>query len=263
MKKSFFLLLIVSMAFTSITFGKDSTKSKKIRLPVPTSIVKEETSKNILSSNQLTKDETNTFDWNLYVAALALFVSFFNLWYNFFAKGKPIFSCHKWTAIRMEKNGHPEAAFALQINVYNKGTKVLQLYDFVLVAETDDNQKATYEPIVLWDLIQWIEDGSRPDKVGRTQKGQVPLPTIVTPGQLYNFNYPILFLPIDKNTLINPQTANTVDLKLYARTDRSKKYILIGQQNFKKEEIKSIMTNSFSSVISSSSINARNELLDN
>lgn len=200
-------------------------------------------------------------NWTDVIALLALVLAVINLWHTFFLKGKPIFACTKWTAVQMHLKDQPCAAFAVQISLYNKGKVPLQLFDFVLQATSDDNQTVVYEAILLWDLRQWIEDGNRPDRVGRAQKGQVPLPLVVSPGQLYDFNYPILFLPIDKSTLINPKTADSVSLSLYTRTDRSKGYKVIGTQKISSEELKAVIKNAFSSVISSESTSKRKSLL--
>ncbi|MBI3004772.1 MAG: hypothetical protein HYY49_05085 [Ignavibacteriales bacterium] len=162
----------------------------------------------------------------------------------------------------MLSNQAPRATFAIQISVYNRGKVSLQVYDFVLHAKSDDGQKVTYEPVVLWDLRQWLEDGNRPDKVGRAQKGMVPLPLIVSPGQLYDFSYPILFLPIDKTTLIDPATAKKVTLDLYARTDREEEYQPIGRQDFNADDIRSVLTNTFVSIVSTESSSKRQELLE-
>src|SRR4030042_5108302 len=101
---------------------------------------------------------------------IAFLLSLLNMWYTFFLKGSPIFSCTKWTAIQMIKNNSPHAAFAVQISIYNKGRVPLQVYDFVLKAKTNDGQQVLYQAVLLWDLRQWIEDGNREDKVGRAQK---------------------------------------------------------------------------------------------
>ncbi len=153
------------------------------------------------------------------------------------------------------------AAFAVQISIYNKGRVPLQVYDFVLKAHSTYGQTVLYEAIVLWDLRQWIEDGDRPDRVGRAQKGQAPLPLIVTPGQLYDFTYPILFLPIDKKDLIDPRTSGATEITVYAKTDREDQYELIGSQTFTESEMKEVLGKTFVSVISTESTLTREQLL--
>ena len=205
--------------------------------------------------------QTILANWKEILSVLAVLLSAASFWYTFFLKGTPIFACAKWTAVQMIANGQPKAAFALQVSIYNKGRVPLQVYDFVLRAKSDDGQQVLCEAIVLWDLRQWIEDGDRLDKVGRAQKGQVPLPLIISPGQLYDFNYPILFLPIDKTNLIDPRSANKVTLTLYARTDRADDYEFIASQEFPSAEIKEVLVKTFVSILSTESISKREELL--
>jgi hypothetical protein len=177
-------------------------------------------------------------------------------------KGKPIFNCSKWTAIQMLKDGNPHSTFAVHLSIFNKGKVPLQIFDFLLKAKTNKGQILDFEPILLWDLRQWIEDGDRPDKVGRAQKGQVSLPLIITPGQLYDFGYHILFLPVDKLNLIKPISSDGVELTLYSKTDRAANYELIGKQSFTDKEMKEILQKSFVSVISTEAISERQKILE-
>ncbi|WP_144295402.1 hypothetical protein [Rhodothermus marinus] len=158
-------------------------------------------------------------------------------------------------------DGRPRAAFCVHVSVMNKGKVPLELQDLMLAAEVGEEYPIFYEPILLWDLQQWMEDGDRPDKVGRTQKGQVPLPVLVPPDTICDFGYLILFLPVDKDRLVSPLEHSNVRLKLYALTDRERKYRVVGEQVMVEQDLKPLLDKSFSAVISTAS-KAKRGLLD-
>jgi hypothetical protein len=198
---------------------------------------------------------------SLTVAAIALFISGATFWFSYLRKAGPHFVCSRWTAIRMQhSSGKPLASFSVYVAVVNKGKIPLEVLDLVLEAEVGEGSPIFYEPILLWDLRQWIEDGSRSDKVGRTQKGQAPLPVVVAADEHFDFGYSILFLPVDKERLVEPLKHSTVELRLHALTDRKKKYVVVSGQTMNEEDIKPLLTKSFSSAISTVS-RARRSLL--
>lgn len=199
-------------------------------------------------------------DWGVTAAFLALILSLINFWFAFLFKGKPVYACSMWTAVKLNQNNSPRAAFALNISIYNKGNASLKLFDLFIQVTDDSGNYYYYEPIVLWDLKQWIEDGNRPDRVGRTQKGQVPLPTVIVPDEDYNFGYPVLFLPEDLKKVIDPNSTDEIELKLYSRTNRKKDYELVGTQKFNQEKLQSLNQHAFVSIKSNESISKREEL---
>ena len=200
--------------------------------------------------------------WNTIIAALALLLSAVNFWYSFLRRARPVFVCSRWTAVGMQgADGRPRAAFAVQISVINRGRKPLELTDFVLVADTEQGKRVFYEPLFLWDLRQYIEDSGRQDRIGRAQKGQVPLPILVPPDEYYDFGYPALFLPIDVQTLIQPQTDAPLSLRLYALTNRSKGYQLIDTQVFEAESLANLGHGDISAARSSASVRKRSEFV--
>ena len=191
---------------------------------------------------------------SLAVSITALLISGATFWFNHLRKAKPHFVCSRWTAIRMEHaDGRPRAAFSVYVSVMNKGKVPLELQDLMLVAEVEKEHPIFYEPILLWDLRQWIEDGDRPDKVGRAQKGQAPLPVLVPPDTVCDFGYSLLFLPVDKDRLVSPLEHSNVRLKLYALTDREKRYRVVGEQVMVKQDLKPLLDKSFSAAISTAS----------
>jgi len=198
---------------------------------------------------------------SLPISIIALLISAATFWFSYLRKAKPLFVCSRWTAKRMDKaDGSVRAAFSVYISVMNKGKIPLVLYDLILVAEVEEDDRILYEPILLWDLRQWIEDGNRPDKVGRSQKGQVPLPVLVPPDTICDFGYSILFLPVDTEKMVNPLEHSNVQLKLYALTDRVKKYTMICEQVMDERDLKSLLDKSFSSAISTASKSKRSLL---
>jgi hypothetical protein len=187
---------------------------------------------------------------SLIVSLLALTLSGVAFWFSYFRKGTPKFVCSRWTAVRMEHvSGKPLAAFSLHITVVNDGKVPLEIRDLLLIAKTPD-RTIIYEPILLWDLRQWIEDGNRPDKVGRAQKGQVPLPIQLNAGQYFDFQYSILFLPLDKETMVEPLKDSSVELVLYGLTDRNDEYVAIAEQRLNADELKPLINQSFSGAVS-------------
>lgn len=191
---------------------------------------------------------------SLVISIIALLISGVTFWFGYLRKAKPHFVCSRWTAIRMDHaDGRPRAAFSVYISVMNKGKVPLELRDLMLVAEVGKDHPILYEPILLWDLRQWIEDGNRPDKVGRSQKGQAPLPVLVPPDTVCDFGYSIFFLPVDKERLVSPIEHSTVRLKLYALTDREKRYKVVGEQVMAEQDLKPLLDKSFSAAISTAS----------
>jgi hypothetical protein len=155
----------------------------------------------------------------------------------------------------------PLAAFSVHISVVNDGKVPLEIRDILLAAKTPE-RLIVYEPIILWDVRQWIEDGNRPDKVGRAQKGQVPLPIQLNAGQYFDFEYSILFLPLDKETMVEPLKNHAVDLTLYALTDRNEIYVTIAEQHLDADELKPLINQSFSSAVSTVSKAKRAALIE-
>jgi len=196
------------------------------------------------------------------LSTLALTLSGVAFWFSYFRKGTPKFVCSRWTAVRMEHiSKKPLAAFSLHITVVNEGKVALEIRDLLLIAKTGD-RRIFYEPILLWDLRQWIEDGNRPDKVGRAQKGQVPLPIQLNAGQYFDFQYSILFLPLDKETMVEPLKDSSVELVLYGLTDRNDNYVVVAEQHLDADEIKPLLNQSFSSVVSTVSKAKRSAFIE-
>lgn len=196
----------------------------------------------------------------LVISIIALLISGATFWFSHLRKAKPHFVCSRWTAMRMDADGRPRAAFSVYISVMNKGKVPLELRDLMLVAEVGKDHPILYEPILLWDLQQWIEDGNRPDKVSRSQKGQAPLPVLVPPDEVCDFGYSIFFLPFDKERLVSPLEHSTVRLRLYALTDREKSYKVVGEQVMAKQDLKPLLDKSFSAAISTTSKAERSSL---
>jgi len=197
------------------------------------------------------------------IVVLAFGLSLFNFWFVFLKRGMPQFVCSQWTAIRMQdEKGLPIAAFMIKIGIINRGGVPLEVKDFMLVAKNQSQRVSFYEPLLLWDLRQWIEDGDRPDKVGRTQKGQVPLPVIVPANQAFEFVYPILFLPVDTVEIIKPGFDSQVELALYGLTDRDGTYQRVALQQFTGQEIDGLIKGSFSAIRTSSAVKTRPSFMD-
>src|SRR2546423_1830560 len=93
-----------------------------------------------------------TPDWEAILAALALGLSLFNLWYSVFRRGRLSISASRWTAVGMEAAGKTVAAFAVKIDVINTGGRPILLKDLFLEAETQDGTRIYYDPIMLFDL---------------------------------------------------------------------------------------------------------------
>lgn len=212
----------------------------------------------VMTLNESLRMLTPLQEIGVYVGMLAFLISCLNLWYNFLRKAKPKFVCSRWTAIGMQhSDGFPKAAFAVKISSINNGAKPLEVKDFLLTAKDKNKILFIYEPILLFDLRQWIEDGNKPDKFGWAQKGQIPLPFVVPPKETFDFEHHIFFLPADKATMIDPRVDGPVELRIFALTDRSSSYKLIGEQQFKHEDIKDIRMGSFSSILSDESTKVR------
>jgi len=158
-------------------------------------------------------------------------------------------------------DGEPLAAFSVNVSILNEGTAPLEVIDLLLMADTGE-ETTFYEPIVLWDLKEWIESGNAPDKVGRTQKGQVPLPVLIPADEFFDYGYPALFLPVDHEKIIEPRNTSEVRLELYALTDRSSEYEMVGKQIMDEEDLKPLLEKSFSGAVSTVSKSNRSELVD-
>jgi hypothetical protein len=203
-----------------------------------------------------------SWPWPVILSILGLILSIINFWYNFLRKAKPSFVCSSWSAIGMQhKDGYPRIAFAIKISVTNNGVKPLIIKDFYLLTKDETGSIFHYEPIVLFDLRQWIEDGNRPDKVGRAQKGQIPLPFVVPPKKTFSFEHHLYFLPTDKTTMVDPRISGSIKLRLFAITDRFSSYKLIGEQKFLHDDIKNLTMGNFSSVLSDVSTKKRSEFI--
>lgn len=198
----------------------------------------------------------------LVISLVALGISFFTFWYNFLREGEPIFTSSRWTAIGISNSGQEGSAFAVNISVNNDGNAPLELIDFMMVAETHNKKKIFYDPIILFDLTHYISSLGEDGRMGKTQRGQVPLPMIVPPNQQYTFEKEILFMPYDKTTSIINNIDAPFTLKLYALTNRTNSYKKIAEQYFRPEDIQNLVNGSFSGVLSSSSIRKRKEFIN-
>lgn len=203
-------------------------------------------------------------DLSLTLSTIAILLSALTVWRSFFWRGAAEFVCSSWTAIRMTGNDdRARAAFCVTLSIGNPGNRPLTVFDLLLKAEIPDRGTIFYEPILYWDIRQWIEDGARKDKVGRTQKGQVPLPVQLPPQGHFDYGYPILFLPLDKSTLVEPGVHKSVTLRLFAFTSRGRTYAEIGTQHISAEDLNPLTSMSFSGLVSSESRKRRHLLVGN
>lgn len=191
------------------------------------------------------------------ISLFALVVTVINFWYNSLRKGKPVFTCSRWTAIGVEASGQQGSTFAINIAVINEGKYPLVLTDFLLVAETHNKKKIFFDPIILFDLTYYIGSMGEQARMAKAQKGQIPLPIIVPPSQQYTFEKEILFMPYDKATTIINNVDAPFSLSLYALTDRDSNYIKIAEQQFRPEDINTLVNGSFAGVLSSYSTKNR------
>ena len=198
----------------------------------------------------------------LIISLLAVVISFFTFWYNSFREGEPIFTCSRWTAIGLSNSGQEGSTFAINIGVTNDGNAPLELVDLLLVAETHNKKKIFYDPIILFDLTYYISSQGEDGRMGKAQKGQVPLPMIVPPNQQYTFEKEILFMPYDKTTSIINHIDAPFTLELYALTNRANSYKKIAEQYFRPEDIQNLVNGSFSGVLSTYSIKNREEFIN-
>ncbi len=204
--------------------------------------------------------ELSTADWTAIIAGPALILSLFNLWYTILRKGRPIFACSRWAAIGLTAKGQPGASFAVQIGIVNNGSRPLLLKDFMLAAETP-HRKIFYDPILLFDLTQYIADVGRNDRITRAQKGQAPLPILIPACQQYDFPCEVLFMPYDKKTTVLIESDTPCILNLYALTDRSKSYELIATQELSREAVQELKSGGFSGVLSTASTKIRESFI--
>lgn len=195
--------------------------------------------------------------WGAIIAAAAFILSLFSLWYTTFRRGRPTFACSKWTAIGLSADGVTGAAFTIQVSVINNGNRPLVLKDLMLVAKTSENKEIYYDPILLFDLRQYIADMGKDDRIARAQRGQVTLPIIIPPNQHFDFPYEILFMPYDKKTAVATQKDAPFTLKLYGRTNRSKHYQLVAFQEFQPDDVRQLRNGTFAGVLSTASIEKR------
>jgi hypothetical protein len=158
-------------------------------------------------------------------------------------------------------NGEPLAAFSINVSILNEGTAPLEVIDLLLVAKTQDGA-IFYEPIVLWDLQEWIAAGNAPDKVGRTQKGQVPLPVLISADDFFDFGCSALFLPVDETTTVEPRNHDEATLELYALTDRNSEYQKIDEHVMDKDDLKAVINKAFSGAISTRSRSERDRIVN-
>lgn len=199
---------------------------------------------------------------SIFISIAAFGLSIFAYWSSSIRKRSPQFVCSRWTAVRLDTpENTPLAAFMIQVSVINRDGTPLEIRDLLLVARNRTQNTCYYEPLLLWDLRQWIEDGDRPDKVGRAQKGQVPLPLLVPAHESYDFDFPLLFLPVAENKVINAISNDDTDLSLYCLTDRSRKYVRIASQIFTSQELRNLEKGGFSAVRTSAATKMRGILM--
>ncbi len=207
-------------------------------------------------------DESFFAALSLGISIIALLISFLTFWFTYLKKSIPLFACSKWTAMRMihTPTNTPRAAFSIYVNIANKSKVPLTLYDFVLKAEVEQEAPIFYEPLFLWDLAQWIEDGNHPERIGRAQKGQVPLPVILPPDTVYDFGYSVLFLPLEERS-IDPSKHASVKLTLFALVDPKKDYVPVCYQVMGEEDLKVLLSGNFSGAVSTASKVKRHQIL--
>jgi hypothetical protein len=185
-------------------------------------------------------------NWNSVIAIIALILSTWSLYLNYFAKGKPIFVCSQWFVVRSGTMSISQPLpdfplFAVQISVYNEGKVPVRVSD-LLLSTLVDGQKAFYRPITFFDKM-----------TGKPRGGHVPLPIVVSPGHVYDFENPIVFFPIDLQKRLNQNKVDRVALELYARTDRSKKYVVKAKQLIESANLSTIKSVDSCSVASTES----------
>lgn len=203
----------------------------------------------------------NTDELALIISICAILVTIISFWYNSLRTGVPIFACSRWTAIGLDNSGQQGSSFVIKIGVINYGNRPLLINDFLLIAETHNNKKIVYDPIILFDLTFYIASIGKQNRMTESQKGQIPLPIIIPPNKNYNFDYEILFMPYDKKTSIINNQDSPFTLKLYARL-KKESYKLIAEQVIKKEDIASLTNGSFCGVLSSTSTEHREKFLN-
>ncbi len=197
------------------------------------------------------------------LSSIAIIVTIINFWYSFYRKRPLRFVCSSYTGLGMEiqPKNLIGSSFAIKLDIINEGSVPQVLSDLIIKANYEGEKETfNYEPIVLWDFIEQIRsDGQK--VVGNSQNGQVDLPKLINPKSYFSFEHHILFLPLDKKTIIKTNTNKNIYVRVFALTQGNKNYKLIGSQQFKSEDLKKIKNGSFSSVISDESKLHRHKLI--
>ena len=184
-------------------------------------------------------------------SVLAIIISCYSVWYTKFRKGKLQFNCTRWTAIGLQvkdqNNTFIGATIALDISIVNDGAKPKLVKDFLLFANTSTGKEIVYSPVMIFDITNYASTLGGNNRIGKAQKGLVPLPALVQEQSSYKFEKEILFMPLDKKTAINVQSDPPCTLKLYALIDDEKDYELISTQTVESKDIGQLKNGSFSS----------------
>jgi hypothetical protein len=98
--------------------------------------------------------------------------------------------------------------------------------------------------------------------MANAQKGMVPLPIGIPAGKHIDFGYEMLFMPHDKKTAVEVATEFPIKLRLFASTERNKGYQEIANQKITAEDVAALTNGGFSGVLSSASIDKRNDFLN-
>lgn len=171
------------------------------------------------------------------------------------------FSCSKWTAVGMDAGGQPAASFAIKIDIYNTGARPIVLQDLILEAETHDGSRIYYEPIVLFDMKNYFSTIGQERRIATAQQGMVPLPVTISPKEHFDFNHEILFLPLDHTSIAKVPQDAPLDLRVFARSNRSKTYAEVGYQRVNVTDISQLSNGSFSGLLSTSSLLKRPDFI--
>ena len=188
-------------------------------------------------------------DWGAIFAGFAILISLFTLWYSVFRRGQLSFACSRLTAIGMASSGRTASAFAIKVDVINSGSRPIVLRDLLLEANTNTGKRIFYDPILLFDLTNYVASVGQQNRIATSQKGQAPLPISIPAGQHFEFGYEILFMPHDKKTAVETPDDAPMTLDLYALTSRKRKYRHIVTQEISSDDVKSLVNGSFSGVL--------------
>lgn len=197
------------------------------------------------------------------LSSIAIILTIINFWYSFYRKKPLRFVCSSFTGLGMEMQPENKigSSFAIKLDIINEGSVPQVLTDLIVKANYEGEKESfNYEPIVLWNFTEQIRSNGQ-KTVGNSQNGQVNLPKLINPKSYFSFEHHILFLPINKKTLITPNKNKNIYIRVYALTQGNKNYKLIGSQQFKSEDLKELRNGSFSSVISDESKLHRNKLI--